>query len=557
MIRRIKIKNFKNIKELEVQTPIKTIILGQNGQGKTAILEAIKWLVYKDKGPEVITIGAKSCAVEIETWRGKVARRTMNQEGKGTLTLIDKNTGEPIPKPAELLKTFLPYFALDPVSFALMDPKDQKEIVIKALESRLVLTEQDYKDMGIKPGQFQGTPLDVVKQAYKYWYDQRREANAKVKTLKGAVETAQVGGDKNALLEKKKGLLEELKRAKDAEQILREVKAAQDMLAMFSLSEEEKQEMEALEKEIKDLQKKQEKFNKKKAELEEFEKRAEDFNKQIEMLMREEKMLDEELKRFTSFSGKCPLDESITCPADIKNSPKAQEIKQKLEEKRGEIEKLREELKSLKKPRLPKDVGEELREKENRLLQLKAKQGDGNKVRELEAIIEKGQGIEILRSSDEIMEELKQVEVNIQLIEKNAGLSQQYKQAQIHAKKLDALVKVCKQKEEELLKRMQLPAGYELSPFGIKFKGVAMAVLSDKEKVVASIRFIKALYPKAKIFLIDGFEKFSKEIREKVIPILLKDNYQYFITCVASSKEEVASSIPKAFIMENGNIKEV
>jgi len=71
-IKSLKLENFQSHKQSEIVfDPGLTVILGQTDQGKSAIIRALKWVLYNEpRGSDFVTVGCKQCRVTLEMQDG-------------------------------------------------------------------------------------------------------------------------------------------------------------------------------------------------------------------------------------------------------------------------------------------------------------------------------------------------------------------------------------------------------------------------------------------------------------------------------------------------------
>lgn len=95
-IKRIKLVNFQSHKNSEILLDQGlTVILGPTDQGKSAIIRALKWVLYNEpRGTDFITVGCKYCAVTIEMSDGTVIIR--ERDGNKNRYILKKHDQEQI-----------------------------------------------------------------------------------------------------------------------------------------------------------------------------------------------------------------------------------------------------------------------------------------------------------------------------------------------------------------------------------------------------------------------------------------------------------------------------
>ncbi|MCR4430582.1 MAG: AAA family ATPase [Tepidanaerobacteraceae bacterium] len=95
-IKRIKLINFQSHKNSEIILDKGlTVILGPTDQGKSAIIRALKWVLYNEpRGTDFITVGCKYCAVTIEMNNGTIIIR--ERDGNKNRYILKKQNQEQI-----------------------------------------------------------------------------------------------------------------------------------------------------------------------------------------------------------------------------------------------------------------------------------------------------------------------------------------------------------------------------------------------------------------------------------------------------------------------------
>jgi DNA repair ATPase RecN len=71
MLRRLTVSNYQSIADAEIEFGAFTVIVGENGAGKSALLRALGALCWNETGSDFIRKGAKGVSVSVETAEGK------------------------------------------------------------------------------------------------------------------------------------------------------------------------------------------------------------------------------------------------------------------------------------------------------------------------------------------------------------------------------------------------------------------------------------------------------------------------------------------------------
>lgn len=132
---RLQAENFKKLKAVDI-TPEGNIIqiTGANEQGKTSVIDAI-WAALQntEMGKATGTIkpirdGEESALVKLDLGDMIVTRKWSES---GTTVTVESNDGAKYGSPQKILDNLVGRVAIDPLSFASMDEKKQREMLLK------------------------------------------------------------------------------------------------------------------------------------------------------------------------------------------------------------------------------------------------------------------------------------------------------------------------------------------------------------------------------------------------------------------------------------------
>lgn len=165
-------ENFKKIKAVEIQPKSNTVIIsGRNGQGKTSVLDSI-FVALCGKQREIvkpIREGEAKSTIRVELDKYYVTR-TFTQ-GSGKLEVISKE-GEIMPSPQTLLDEIIGKLSFDPLQFASLKEKEQRELLLTIIGVNLDEFDKqrkelyDYRhDLGVTMNSMQDITLPEVAEA--------------------------------------------------------------------------------------------------------------------------------------------------------------------------------------------------------------------------------------------------------------------------------------------------------------------------------------------------------------------------------------------------------
>lgn len=152
-IKNIEIKNFKNIRTAEITFgDLITKVSGKNWAGKSTIYDAIwtallgKAYVWKWTSAEkLITTGEVQSEIKVKleaTDKTIVIRRKINEKGDMYLEAVDSEANKLLQKDIDALCSI---YAVDPLEFTRLSPKDQYQLVQKATWLNTSEIDQEYQ----------------------------------------------------------------------------------------------------------------------------------------------------------------------------------------------------------------------------------------------------------------------------------------------------------------------------------------------------------------------------------------------------------------------------
>jgi DNA repair exonuclease SbcCD ATPase subunit len=168
-ITKLDVKNVMRIEALSIAPNGESVVIGgENGAGKSSVLNAIQMAFGggRASAAEPMRKGAKSAQIVCETETYIVTRR-WTKSGNTTLEVVAKD-GSKIKKPQELLDSLFGSLTFDPLAFARMDARGQREALMRLVG--LDFAAEDAKRSVL--------------------FDRRTDVNREVKRLTGALDKA-------------------------------------------------------------------------------------------------------------------------------------------------------------------------------------------------------------------------------------------------------------------------------------------------------------------------------------------------------------------------------
>jgi len=169
-------QNIKKIKAVEIRPKDNVVVIsGKNDQGKTSVLDSIFYaLAGKDslkKTPVPIREGEKTAQTRLDLGNYIVTRKWTSND-KSYLEVTGKD-GRSYKTPQQLIDSFIGDLSFDPLEFAQMKEKEQRELLLGLINLDIDLAHTD-------------TKIEVL-------YDQRRQKGQEVKLLQGQREDSEEG----------------------------------------------------------------------------------------------------------------------------------------------------------------------------------------------------------------------------------------------------------------------------------------------------------------------------------------------------------------------------
>lgn len=175
-ILRLQASNVMNIEAVEIEPNGNTVTLtGKNGAGKSAFLKAIEFALSGKalaSTPEPVRHGQESGDILLDLGDIVVKRHFTNES---STVKIENKDGAVFKSPQALLDKFRGNIAFDPMSFASLPEKQQKEVLLGMIDLPIDLDELDLKRKGI--------------------YDNRTDVNRDINRLKALLDSIPIFPD--------------------------------------------------------------------------------------------------------------------------------------------------------------------------------------------------------------------------------------------------------------------------------------------------------------------------------------------------------------------------
>jgi recombinational DNA repair ATPase RecF len=197
-INHLTIRNILGIAELELSPLGFTRIEGQNGTGKTSVLEAIKTAIQSGHDATLLRSGAEKGEVVLVLDDGTQIAKTVTAD-KST-TDVRGADGKKLPRPAEVIRSLTDMLSVNPVAFLTAPKKDRVKVLLESMPLQIdaaELTAISGIKVTVDPDVH---ALYTIEAVHKQVYDARtgtnraiKEKDATIKQLRATIPEA-VGG---------------------------------------------------------------------------------------------------------------------------------------------------------------------------------------------------------------------------------------------------------------------------------------------------------------------------------------------------------------------------
>jgi len=217
-ITKLTVKNFMAIEQMELETALWNVFEGDNEEGKSSLVEAVKYAVGKGHDPDMLRTGADAGEVRLDLDDGRAictiikAPDEKHPEGNTDRQVILPHGGK-AGRAATILEQIRDLASVNPVGFLLADEKQQMQLLLEsaalAFDARKL---RAAAGIPLETEVVEGDPLEVISRVRDRVYDQRtgvnRLANDKRATARQLAETLTAAPDPRAELTERQQELE-------------------------------------------------------------------------------------------------------------------------------------------------------------------------------------------------------------------------------------------------------------------------------------------------------------------------------------------------------------
>lgn len=546
MIKHVEITDFCGIKQLKLDVTKFNIFTGEPTQGKTSILNAIRWCIFGDNNDHLIRNGSNSTEVVLHSDNGSRIERRMSRGSSSKVNVYSKDN-KLAPKPQEILNRLYNPFMFKSTDILKMKPKELNDFVSTALSSKLKITDDMVKRYLLDEIDLSKNPIDNIKKEYDTLYERRAKVNKIVKET--TIKTANI--DMSITQEDIDKLQTEYDELKIRLDTVKANKAKKDIIDQnIKIKESTEHNISEIKKEIErigalDNNIDIESLNK---EIIEKSKLLTVSTKEVAELKVKFESLRDLLSKLDSNKIVCPYLNTVKCETDFS------EHKTKVSEEIQSTTKLGKE-----KAELVGKLTNEITESRNIIdkhSKLKSKKLELDRY---QSILDQ---INIVSDSSEAIEDLSKVQelynakesallkAKISLEAKSVSNIEnvELEQKQLNTK-MDRIKDFLENEVPKMLK-IEIP-DLLVDSTGIYYKDVPLSQLGDCMMMRICTAVIKSIYPNSTIFTLDGFECMGTEGMIKYINYFSSEDnqVQYFGTYVGKITSGLKNC--KVFNVEN------
>lgn len=183
-ISHIKISKIMGIDELEFDAGQFNVVSGQNGNGKTSVIEAIKSVMKGGHDATLLRDGEKEGQIVFVLDDGsEITRRVTSDKS----TTVIRRDGKAVSRPAEVIKALTDLLSVNPVDFLRAPKKDRLRVLLESMP--LEADAERLEEMsGVTGIETEGVhALQVIDEVYRQVYDDRTGTNRAVKEKESTI----------------------------------------------------------------------------------------------------------------------------------------------------------------------------------------------------------------------------------------------------------------------------------------------------------------------------------------------------------------------------------
>lgn len=532
-IKRIELRNWLGIKELEVSPGKINKVDGDSGAGKTSLIEGLeKTLTNTSRRTEVISHGQKESELFVELTDGLQITRKVRTEKADYLKV--KHDSKAVNSTEGFLRKLINGEIFRPIEFVKKDSKQQTEIILNMLQIEWT-TENIKTWFGEMPeADYQLHILQILQQIESAYFEERSSINREINLLRANIEGIKRDLPPNYDGEEWRGVdLQKLyRKLSDAQESNKKLEEARSLIDGLTLRIDDIKRRSANETEEKILDYRRQRdilqdgIKRLKERVEQDQKIIDDADRRItEASVQLDNELEQAIERLKLQyqQKKLNVREDVQREVEL-NKGYVSENLQLITEKSSSLNNIAEHER--------KDL-EKIKDHEASLIAAeKAKSGDAEQVTTDVEWIDPEPLQSAAHKAAEMKEYLREWERMNDIIREKLSPKE--------ARSADLTAKIEKARElpKELLKTAALPVdGLTVDDKGrIRINGTLIDGLSDGEALDFAFKLAKAQSGPLKVICIDGYQDLGSK-QKAILDSAQHDDYQYFLLSTVEGKE--------------------
>ncbi|MEK4351300.1 hypothetical protein MKX41_10670 [Paenibacillus sp. FSL R5-0475] len=532
-IKRIELRNWLGIKELEVSPGKINKVDGDSGAGKTSLIEGLeKTLTNTSRRTEVISHGQKESELFVELTDGLQITRKVRTEKADYLKV--KHDSKAVNSTEGFLRKLINGEIFRPIEFVKKDAKQQTEIILNMLQIEWTIENIKTWFGEMPEADYQLHILQILQQIESAYFEERSSINREINLLRANIEGIKRDLPPNYDGEEWRGvdlqkLYRKLSDAQESNKKLEEARSLIDGLTL-RIDDIKRRSSNETEEKILDYRRQrdilQDGIKRLKERIEQDQKIIDDADRRItEASVQLDNELEQAIERLKLQYQQKKLNVREDVQREIElNKGYISENRQLITEKSSTLNNIAEHER--------KDL-EKIKDHEASLIAAeKAKSGDAEQVTTDVEWIDPEPLQSAAHKAAEMKEYLREWE------RMNDIIREKLSPKEARSADLTAKIEMARELPKELLKTAALPVdGLTVDDKGrIRINGTLIDGLSDGEALDFAFKLAKAQSGPLKVICIDGYQDLGSK-QKAILDSAQHDDYQYFLLSTVEGKE--------------------
>lgn len=179
----LEVRNLKGIEHLHLKVGNVVVIEGENGAGKSSVLDALRTVFEGGQDPGLIRRGAKKAEVRMLLSDGVTIRKSITSKASD-LTISDPNGGV-VRSPKAYVEQLASGFAFDPLALMVAKPKDRAAFLLDAMP--ISFTAAEVREAAGYKVHSESVDLEGLMAIHQAIYEERTQQNRLERDAAGTV----------------------------------------------------------------------------------------------------------------------------------------------------------------------------------------------------------------------------------------------------------------------------------------------------------------------------------------------------------------------------------